>query len=163
MSVRTVVDVGVERVALGLAPRLGVRGCREASAERRARGRVFDVGLAVEGVLDRTIAGAAADIAFQRGAEILPLRLVQRGAGQDHAGGAEAALKSLRIEERLLHRMGTAIGPEPFDRGDGMAVGAKGRDQAAMHGFAVDQHGASAAVAGVAALLDAEMAELSQE
>ena len=32
-----------------------------------------------------------------------------------------------------------------------------------MHRLAVDQHGAGAAVAGVAALLDAEMAELAQE
>ena len=32
-----------------------------------------------------------------------------------------------------------------------------------MHRLAIDQHGAGAAVAGVAALLDAEMAELAQE
>ena len=32
-----------------------------------------------------------------------------------------------------------------------------------MHRLAVDQHGAGAAVAGVAALLDAEMAEFAQE
>ena len=36
-------------------------------------------------IFDRAIAGATADIAFERGAEVLPLRLVQRCAGQDHA------------------------------------------------------------------------------
>ena len=44
-----------------------------------------------------------------------------------------------------------------------MAVGAEGGDQAAMHRLAVDQHGAGAAVAGVAALLDAEVPEFAQE
>jgi len=61
--------------------------------------------LAVERVLDRAIAGAAAQIALQRGGKIGALRLVQRRAGQDHARGAEAALKRLRVEKGLLHRM----------------------------------------------------------
>ncbi len=79
-------------------------------------------------------------------------------------GGAEAALKPLRIEEGLLHRMGAAVGREAFDGGGRrMAFGAERRDQAAMHRLAVEQHGAGAAVAGVAAFLDAEMAELAQE
>ena len=50
--------------------------------------------LPLKRVFDRAIAGAAADIAFQRRAEILPLRLVERRAGQDHARGAEPALKA---------------------------------------------------------------------
>ena len=76
---------------------------------------------------------------------------------------AEAALKSLRIQKRLLHRMDAAVRRKAFDRGHGMAVGAERRDQAAMHRLAVEQHGAGAAVAGIAALLDAEMPELAQE
>src|SRR5258705_10116925 len=59
--------------------------------------------------------------------------------------------------------MDAAVGRKAFDRGHGMAAGAERRDQAAMHRFAVEQHGAGAAIAGVAALLDAEMAELAQE
>ena len=39
----------------------------------------------------------------------------------------------------------------------------KAGNQAAVHRLAVDQHGAGAAIAGVAALLDAEMSELAQE
>jgi hypothetical protein len=54
------------------------------------------------------------------------------------------------------------VARKTLDGGDGMAVGAEGRDDAAMHRLAVDQHGAGAAVAGVAAFLDAEMPELAQ-
>src|SRR4030095_6477343 len=87
----------------------GPRRRRQAAAEGGAVGGILDIVLAVERVLDRAIAGAAADIAFQGDAEFLPLRLVQRGAGQDHAGGAEAALKSLRVQKGLLQRMQFAI------------------------------------------------------
>ena len=163
LDVQQAFDRRIERVARRAAHHLRAGGRRQAAAEGGAGAGVLDIGLAVERVLDRAIAGAAADIALQRSAEILPLRLVQRGAGQDHAGGAEAALESLRIEKRLLHRMGAAVGRQTLDGGDGVAVGAEGRDQAAMHRLAVDQHGAGAAVAGVAAFLDAEMAELAQE
>src|SRR3954469_3734321 len=59
--------------------------------------------------------------------------------------------------------MGAAVGRKAFDRRHGVAVGAEGGDQATMHWLAVEQHGAGAAVAGVATLLDAEMAEFAQE
>ena len=156
-------DGRIEGVARFAPHHLRSCGGRQAAAEGGARGGVFDIDLAVERVFDRTIAGAAAQIAFQRRAEILALRLVQGCAGQDHARGAEPALKGLRVEKRLLHRVRAAIAGEAFDGGDGMAVGAEGGDQAAVHRLAVDQHGAGAAIAGVATLLDAEMPELAQE
>ena len=56
-----------------------------------------------------------------------------------------------------------AVGRKALDGGDLAVLGAEGRDQAAMHRLAVEQHGAGAAIAGVAALLDAEPAELAQE
>src|SRR5690349_23272846 len=59
--------------------------------------------------------------------------------------------------------MGATVRRKAFDRRHGVTVGAEGRDQAAMHRLAVDQHGARAAIAGVATLLDAEMPELAQE
>src|SRR5262249_33423891 len=62
-----------------------------------------------------------------------------------------------------LHRMQAAIARKPFDGGDCAAFGAERRDQAAMDGLAVDQHAAGAAVAGIAAFLDAEMPELAQK
>src|SRR3954454_7766346 len=158
------INLRVERVARLAAHDIGASWRRQAAAECGAGLDVrLDIGLADQRILDRTIPGAAADIALQRDAEIGALRLVQRGAGQDHAGGAEAALKALRIEESLLHRVRAAVSAETFDRGDGAPLGTEGRDQAAMHRLAVQQHGAGAAIAGVAALLHAEMAELAQE
>ena len=59
--------------------------------------------------------------------------------------------------------MDATFGRETFDGGDGMTFGTKGRDNAAMHRLAIEQHGAGAAVAGIAAFLDAEMTELAQE
>ena len=156
-------DRHVEGIARRTAHHLRSGGRRQAAAERGAGRGILDVGLVMERVLDGAVAGAAADIAFQRCAEILPLRLVQRRAGQDHAGGAEPALKRLRVEKRLLHRVHAALGSEAFDGGDGMALGAKRRDQAGVHRLAVEQHRAGAAVAGIAAFLDAEMAELAQK
>src|SRR4051812_4452805 len=158
------INLRVERVARLAAHDIGASRRRQAAAECGAGLDVrLDIGLAEQRILDRTIPGAAADIALQRRAKIGALRLVQRGAGQDHAGGAEAALKALRIEEGLLHRMRAAVPTESFDRGDSAAFGAERGDQAAMHGLAVEQHGAGAAVAGIAALLHTEMAELAQE
>ncbi len=141
--------------------RSGRRG--NTAAECGAGRGLFDIDRAVECVLDRAIASAATQIAFQRRSEIGALRLIERRAGHDHAGGAEAALESLCVEERLLHRMDAALGRETFDGGDGMAFGAKGRDDAAMHRLAIKQYGAGTAVAGIAAFLDAEMAEFAQE
>ena len=118
----------------------------------------------VDRIGDRAIAGAAAEIAFERARQIVALRLVERGGGHDHAGGAEAALKALRIEKGLLHRMqAVRRAGEPFDRRDAAPLGAERRHEAAMHGLAVEMDGAGAAIAGIAAFLDAEPAELAQE
>jgi len=91
------------------AVRQGPAGCGEGGAG----GGISIWVLPLDCVFDRAVAGAAAQITFQRRAEVLPLRLVERSAGQDHAGGAEAALKGLGIEERLLHRVGAAVGASP--------------------------------------------------
>ena len=164
LDVQKVIDCGVERVARLAADDVRAGRCRQAAAERAAGlDAVLDIGLAVDRILDRTIAGAAADVALQRGAEIGALCLVQRGAGQNHPRGTEAALESLRVEERLLHRVRAAVTGKSFDRGDDAAFGAEGGDQAAMHGLAVEQHCAGATIAGVAAFFHAEMAELAQE
>ena len=52
--------------------------------------------------------------------------------------------------------MQRAVLAEAFDGGDLASGGAKGRHQAGMHRRAVEPDGAGAAVAGIAALLDAE-------
>ena len=45
----------------------------------------------------------------------------------------------------------------------GAVLGAIGRKQARVHRLAIDHHGTGAAIAGVAAFFDAEIAELAQE
>ena len=63
----------------------------------------------------------------------------------------EAALKTLRLQERLLHRMQFAVFGEALDGGDRTMLGAIGRKQARVHRLAIDHHGTGAAIAGVAA------------
>src|SRR5260370_35028474 len=96
----------MEGVGSGATDHLRSRGRRQATSERGTRDGIFDILPAIERLIDGAIAGTAAQIAFQRRAEILPLRLVERCAGYDHARGAEPALKGLRIQIRLLPRMG---------------------------------------------------------
>ncbi|MGY4503057.1 hypothetical protein ACVWYH_007014 [Bradyrhizobium sp. GM24.11] len=164
LDVQQAVDLRVERVARRAADDVRARGRRQAAAEGIAGlDACLDIGLAVDRILDRAIAGAAADISLQRSAEVGALRLVQRGAGHDHAGGAEAALKSLRVQEGLLHRVRAVFAAKTFDRRDRVPLCAKRRDQATMHRLAVEQHGAGAAVAGVTAFFHPEMAKLAQE
>jgi hypothetical protein len=72
-------------------------------------------------------------------------------------------LKALRIQERLLHRMQRAIAGQTLDCGYLALVGAKGRDETRVDRLAVDQHGAGAAIAGIAAFLDIMTAKLPEE
>ena len=60
------------------------------------------------------------------------------------------------FEKRLLHRMQRAVLRQPLDRGDRAALGAECRHEAAVHRHAVEPDRAGAAIAGIAALLDAE-------
>src|SRR5205807_3230608 len=76
LDVQQTFDSCVEGVAGGASHDVRPGGRRQAATKRRARGGVFDIGLAVERVFDRAIAGAAAEIALQGCAEILALRLV---------------------------------------------------------------------------------------
>lgn len=113
-------------------------------------------------IVDRVIAGAAAEIAFQQAWQVIACILVERRGGHDHAGRAIAALKGLRIEECLLHGMKLAVSCEALDGRDLAPLSAKGGYQAAMIGHAVEPDGAGAAIALVAALLDAEPAMVAQ-
>ena len=139
----------------------------ERIGQARPAGLAGHVGLgrchAVDRVGDRAISRAAAEIAFQRVRQVGPLLGAQRGDGHDHAGGAEAALECLRIEERLLRRMQRAVLRETLDGRHLAPGGAKGGHQARVHGRAVQPDGAGAAIAGVATLLHAEAAALAQE
>ncbi len=141
-----------------------------ASARRRqitpaglAGCRVLHLGHAADRIRDRAVTSTPAQVALERPGEILPLGLVQRRSGDDHAGSTETALKPLRLQKRILHRMQRTGFGKAFDGCDLARLGAIGWDQARMYCLAVEQHGAGAAVAGVAALLDAVTAELPQE
>ncbi len=118
---------------------------------------------ALDGVPDRAIARAAAKIALQRMRQIRALHLVERGDRHDHAGGAKSALKRLRVQKRLLHRMQFAVARESLDRGDFASGGPERRHQAGMHRHSVEPDRACAAIARVAALLDAEGTVIAQE
>jgi hypothetical protein len=74
----------------------------------------------------------------------------------------EAALKAVRVQEGLLHRMQPSARPA-LDRGDLLALGAERGHQARVHRHAVHPHGAGAAIAGVAAFLHAQRALFAQE
>ena len=155
----------IGRVTLGSGDHGGTRGRRQASAAGVAGADAFAFNAAspADRVLDGAVAGAAAQVAFQRVRQILPLRLVQRSRGHDHSRGAEAALKSLCIQKCLLHGVQRVAGCKPFDGRDVAIVRPIGRNDATVHRLAVEHDGAGAAVARVTAFLDADVSELPKE
>ena len=165
LEVQHALDGDVHRV-VRLARQDGVgEGVGQAGAQRLAGDVVLDVLLAVQGIDDRAVAGAAADVALERMRQVGLVGLVERGRGRrhHHAGGAVAALEGLRVMEGLLDGMQLAVLGEAFDGGDLLAFAAEGRHQAGMERLAVHPHRAGAAVAGVAAFLDAEHFQVAQE
>ena len=125
----------------------------------------------VDRVADGAVAGAAAEIALERVAEIRPPALVEGGGRHHHPGRAEAALEALRGEEGRLHgveilrhlRARSAGAGEPLHRGDAAPRRPEGRGDAGMDRLAVEMDGAGAAIARVAALLDAKPPEVAQQ
>ena len=110
----------------------------------------------MHGFDDLAVTGAAADIAGDRFHDVLARRLdrllQQRMRGQDHAGGAVAALQAMGFAERILdHAEFARRRRQALDGGDLVAVGLHREHQAGPHRLAVDQHGAGAADAVLAA------------
>ena len=101
----------VRELALHLRRRVDARdeladACRPAAVRRRlrhARGR------RPHGVEDLRVAGAAAEVARERLADLVVGRVrdapQQVGGRDDEPGRAEAALHGARVDERLLHRV----------------------------------------------------------
>ena len=73
---------------------------------------------------------------------------------QDHARGAEPALRAGVVEERLLEQVQLAVDREPAHGRDLTAVGLDGEHQARVHRLAVEQDGAGPADPLAAAELD---------
>ena len=154
----------IEGVALRARHDPAARRRGDRTAGGFARPRRLGMHDAPHGVLDRPVAGAAAEVALQRARQIVELLWGEAGDRRDHARGAEAALEPLRVQEPLLDGRQRPVGRgEALDGGDFAALGAHGRKDAAVHRAPVDMDGAGPAVARVAALLDAEPAELAQE
>ena len=84
------------------------------------------------------------------------VRLGEHADGRaDLSGGAVAALQRVLLDERLLHQVQFVVGGQAFDGGDLPPLDRDGEHQAGVHPPAVDQHGAGATLAVVAALLAA--------
>ena len=176
-SVAKIVERGWHQQALLARSDLdaaAVAHCRKLCRDRLAlQGERVLGGLAVVGDRhrrphDRLVAGAAAEIALQR---LLDLGVGRRRVGHPQrierhheARRAEAALRAVEIDHRLLHRMQAAVAsPEMFDGDDMAAVERAEEADAGVDAFIdelalrepSDQHGASAAVALGAAFLGA--------
>jgi hypothetical protein len=132
-----------------------------------AVGRVAAAGRE-RGIDDRAVAGTAAQVSGEPVGHRLAVgdlaRLIEREQAHDEARRAEAALRAVIVDHRLLHGVeGAALGRQVVDRHHVGAVGHAGHQDAAVDGLvdhlAVDQpaerHGAGAAVAFGAALLGA--------
>ena len=138
--------------------RLALAGAAVATARLAAR-------RGHHGVDDLHVAGAAAVVAAERLEHLVALdraalALDQRGRGDDHARRAEAALRGVVVVERGLHRRELLRLAEAFERRDRRAVDRRDRRQARPARLAVDEHGARAAAALLAAGLRARDLEL---
>ena len=91
------------------------------------------------------------------------LLLEQRVAGHHHARRAEAALQAVLLQEAVLDRVELAVLLQALDGRDLAAVGLHGEHGAGLHGHAVEQHRAGAAVGGVAADVGAGEAQVLAE
>ena len=139
-------------------------GVWQAGTARLAGDIGLDVALVVQGVVDGTIAGAAAEITFQRVGQVVLVGLERVGGHRHHhAGRAVAALEGLCVVERLLHRVELPVLGQALDGRHFAPFGAKGGHQAGMEWLAVQPHRAGAAIAGVAAFLDAKDLQVAQK
>ena len=144
------------------------RAARAPTALARARRRRVDDAAAGDGehrLDDLAVAGAAAEHAGERVAHLglarLRVRAQQRLGAHQHARRADAALRRAVGDEGALQRRQRAVGAgEALDRRHRAAVALADGDDARADLLAVEQHGAGAAVAGVAADLGAGQAEL---
>ena len=91
------------------------------------------------------------------------LLIEQRLGREDDAAQAEAALRRLLVDERLLDRMRTLGRAEPFERGDLGAGYGLHRRHARPDRLAVHDHGAGAALAEPAAELRAAQRQIVAE
>src|SRR3989442_4423089 len=110
-------------------------------------------------VLDRLddvhVARAAAEVARDRLPDLelarVRVRRDERRRRHHHSRRAEAALDTVLLVEAFMHRVQLAILLEAFDGRNGGPVRLNREEGARLHGAAIEEHGARAAVRGVAA------------
>src|SRR5438132_1247955 len=118
---------------------------------------------------DVLVTGAAAQIAFKLLADDLVGKVVtpavdQIDRGHDHSGRAEAALQTVMLAKGFLHRVQRrAIGRQPFDGLDLVAVGHDGQRGAGLYRLAVDMDDTGAALRGVATDMGARQPQVFTE
>src|SRR5438309_3495085 len=129
-------------------------------ASRRDRGLLgrrgaHRLGRGLNRLDDVDVAGTPAEVAFEALADLVFRRvrvlLQQVGRGHDETGRAVAALQAVLVPEGLLDRMELAILGHALDRLQAPSFGLNREHRAALDCFAVDQDGARAALARVAA------------
>ena len=124
-----------------------------------------DLGGAADRRDDVLVPGAAAEVPRDGLAGLLGrgvgVVLEVRGDRRDEPRCAEAALEAVALGERLLHRAEVlGVVADPLDGGDLVRLGRDGEHQARPHRLAVDEDGARAADAVLAADVGAGEAEV---
>jgi hypothetical protein len=114
----------------------------------------------LNGIHDLLISSAPTQVTAQCFSDCVPrgigISSQQRFSGDDHAGGAKAALDRALLYETTLQVVGfTGFCAQSFDRYDRSADNLWRHDHAAVDHSVVQQHGASAAFTDVAALFGA--------
>jgi hypothetical protein len=125
---------------------------------------VHGFGSLLDGGDDARVGAAAADISLQglhdfrfAGTGIF---LQQRDAADDHSGSAIGALERTLVEKSLLHGMKLAVLFEAFDGEDGFSFGITDRKLAGTARRAIQENGASAALAFTATVFGSGKAKL---
>ena len=160
--------VGAEQVGAGhLGPAVDPMQPRPDGATRGCLGRTLrgqPAGHVHDRIDDLVVAGAAAqhaaDAVGDLGARRRRRAVEQVGCGHQHAGSADAALRGAVLQERAAQALGQPARANAFDGLDRRAAGLRRRHQAGAHLLAVEEHGAGAAVARLAADLGSGEAEL---
>ena len=126
----------------------------------------FVLGRPADRADDVLVAGAAADRAGDRGADLLLGRVrvlvEQRARGHQHPRRAEAALQRVQLVEALLDRVELAVDLERLDGADLVPLAHHRERRARLDRLAVHQHDAGAAVGGVAAPVGARSGRASR-
>src|SRR5229473_126173 len=117
-----------------------------------------------DGLKDLQIAGATAQVAGKRFANLIAARMwvvIQQSFGGDqNRRSAVSALRRAQIREGILQGMKFSFGAEPLHRQHALAVTLQGEQETGKHGLTVHQNGAGAALAELAAMLRAGVAQI---